>query len=98
VAFGARRETADDGQGLPYGALVQVHRDAEPADDGGFTSRKAPSGKLETRHHVKLGHDYRRHHPQRALRLGGVAAIGGRLWAAGIYDDDGSELPLIEHR
>ena len=30
--------------------------------------------------------------------LGGVTAIGGRLWAAGIYDDGGSEMPLIEHR
>jgi hypothetical protein len=30
--------------------------------------------------------------------LGGVTTIGGRPWAAGIYDDGGSELPLIEHR
>jgi hypothetical protein len=30
--------------------------------------------------------------------LGGVTAIGGHLWAAGIYDDGGSEMPLIEHR
>ncbi len=30
--------------------------------------------------------------------LGGVTTIGGHLWAAGIYDDGGNELPLIEHR
>jgi hypothetical protein len=30
--------------------------------------------------------------------LGGVAVIGGQVWAAGIYDNGGSELPLIEHR
>ena len=30
--------------------------------------------------------------------LGGVTAIDGQLWAAGIYDDGGSEMPLIEHR
>ena len=30
--------------------------------------------------------------------LGGVTAIGSHLWAAGIYDDGGSEMPLIEHR
>jgi hypothetical protein len=30
--------------------------------------------------------------------LGGVTAIDGHLWAAGIYDDGGSEMPLIEHR
>ncbi len=30
--------------------------------------------------------------------LGGITAIGGQLWAAGIYDDGGSEMPLIEHR
>jgi Phosphoesterase family len=30
--------------------------------------------------------------------LGGVTAIGGHLWAAGVYDDGGSEIPLIEHR
>jgi hypothetical protein len=30
--------------------------------------------------------------------LGGVTTIGGHLWAAGVYDDGGSEIPLIEHR
>jgi len=30
--------------------------------------------------------------------LGGVTTIAGRPWAAGIYDDGGSELPLVEHR
>jgi hypothetical protein len=30
--------------------------------------------------------------------LGGVAVIGGQAWAAGIYDNGGSELPLIERR
>jgi Phosphoesterase family len=30
--------------------------------------------------------------------LGGITAIGGQLWAAGIYDNGGSELPLAEHR
>ena len=30
--------------------------------------------------------------------LGGVTAIDGQLWAAGIYDDGGSRLPLLEHR
>jgi hypothetical protein len=30
--------------------------------------------------------------------LGGVTTIGGHLWAAGVYDDGGSVLPLIEHR
>jgi hypothetical protein len=30
--------------------------------------------------------------------LGGVTTIGSRPWAAGVYDDGGSELPLIEHR
>jgi hypothetical protein len=30
--------------------------------------------------------------------LGGVTTIDGRAWAAGIYDDGGSLLPLIEHR
>jgi len=30
--------------------------------------------------------------------LGGVTTIGGRPWAAGIYDDGGGELPLVEHR
>ena len=29
--------------------------------------------------------------------LGGITAIRGRLWAAGIYDDGGSVMPLIEH-
>ena len=30
--------------------------------------------------------------------LGGVTTIDGHAWAAGIYDDGGGELPLIEHR
>lgn len=30
--------------------------------------------------------------------LGGAAVIGGQVWAAGIYDNGGSELPLIERR
>jgi len=30
--------------------------------------------------------------------LGGVTTVNGHPWAAGIYDDGGSELPLIEHR
>jgi hypothetical protein len=30
--------------------------------------------------------------------LGGITAIGGQLWAAGVYDNGGSELPLVEHR
>jgi hypothetical protein len=30
--------------------------------------------------------------------LGGVATVAGRVWAAGMYDNGGSELPLIEHR
>jgi hypothetical protein len=30
--------------------------------------------------------------------LGGVTTIDGHLWAAGVYDDGGSRLPLIEHR
>ncbi len=30
--------------------------------------------------------------------LGGITTVNGHLWAAGIYDDGGSELPLIEHR
>jgi len=30
--------------------------------------------------------------------LGGITAIGGQLWAAGVYDHGGSELPLVEHR
>jgi hypothetical protein len=29
--------------------------------------------------------------------LGGVATVAGGTWAAGIYDNGGSELPLIEH-
>ena len=29
---------------------------------------------------------------------GGIAAIGGQLWMAGVFDDGGSRLPLIEHR
>jgi hypothetical protein len=29
--------------------------------------------------------------------LGGVATVAGTAWAAGIYDNGGSELPLIEH-
>jgi hypothetical protein len=29
--------------------------------------------------------------------LGGITAVDGQLWAAGIYDNGGSELPLIEH-
>jgi Phosphoesterase family len=29
--------------------------------------------------------------------LGGITAIGGHLWVAGVYDDGGSEIPLIEH-
>jgi len=29
---------------------------------------------------------------------GGLTAVGGRLWMGGIYDNGGSELPLIEHR
>ena len=28
---------------------------------------------------------------------GGITAIDGQLWMAGMYDDGGSELPLIEH-
>jgi hypothetical protein len=28
---------------------------------------------------------------------GGITEIGGQFWLAGIYDDGGSELPLIEH-
>ena len=30
--------------------------------------------------------------------LGGITTIGGQLWAAGTYDNGGSNLPLIEHR
>jgi hypothetical protein len=30
--------------------------------------------------------------------LGGITNVDGQLWAAGIYDNGGSELPLIEHR
>ena len=30
--------------------------------------------------------------------LGGITAIDGQLWAAGIFDNGGSEIPLIEHR
>jgi hypothetical protein len=30
--------------------------------------------------------------------LGGVTTIDGHAWAAGIYDDGGGEMPLIEHR
>jgi hypothetical protein len=30
--------------------------------------------------------------------LGGITTIDGQLWAAGIYDNGGSEIPLIEHR
>jgi len=29
---------------------------------------------------------------------GALTTIGGHLWLAGIYDDGGSRLPLIEHR
>ena len=29
---------------------------------------------------------------------GGITAVGGQLWLVGIYDDGGSELPLVEHR
>jgi Phosphoesterase family len=29
--------------------------------------------------------------------LGGVTEIGGQLWAAGVYDNGGSEIPLVEH-
>ena len=29
---------------------------------------------------------------------GGITAVDGRLWLAGIYDDGGSRLPLIERR
>jgi hypothetical protein len=30
--------------------------------------------------------------------LGGIANVDGQLWAAGVYDNGGSELPLIETR
>jgi hypothetical protein len=30
--------------------------------------------------------------------LGGIANVDGQSWAAGIYDNGGSELPLVEHR
>lgn len=30
--------------------------------------------------------------------LGGVTTIAGHAWAAGVYDDGGSEIPLVEHR
>jgi Phosphoesterase family len=30
--------------------------------------------------------------------LGGITNIDGQLWVAGMYDDGGSEIPLIEHR
>ena len=30
--------------------------------------------------------------------LGGVTTIAGKAWAARIYDDGGSEMPLVEHR
>jgi hypothetical protein len=30
--------------------------------------------------------------------LGGITTVDGQLWAAGIYDNGGSEIPLIEHR
>jgi hypothetical protein len=30
--------------------------------------------------------------------LGGITTIDGQMWAAGIYDDGGSRLPLVEHR
>jgi hypothetical protein len=29
--------------------------------------------------------------------LGGITSIDGQLWAAGIYDDGGSEIPLVLH-
>lgn len=29
---------------------------------------------------------------------GGVTAVGGQLWLAGVYDNGGSRLPLVEHR
>ena len=30
--------------------------------------------------------------------LGGLTAIDGQLWAAGVYDNGGSEIPFVEHR
>ncbi|MBV9380591.1 MAG: hypothetical protein JO242_07975, partial [Streptosporangiaceae bacterium] len=30
--------------------------------------------------------------------LGGIATVGGRLWAAGTYDSGGGRLPLVERR
>jgi hypothetical protein len=30
--------------------------------------------------------------------LGGITDVDGQLWAAGTYDDDGSEIPLITHQ
>jgi hypothetical protein len=30
--------------------------------------------------------------------LGGIASIGGQLWAVGIYDDGGNRIPLIMNR
>jgi hypothetical protein len=30
--------------------------------------------------------------------LGGLTAIDGQLWTAGVFDDGGSNLPLVEHR
>jgi hypothetical protein len=30
--------------------------------------------------------------------LGGITSIDGQLWAAGIYDNGGGEIPLIQHR
>jgi hypothetical protein len=29
--------------------------------------------------------------------LGGIANVDGQLWAAGVYDNGGSEIPLLEH-
>ena len=29
--------------------------------------------------------------------LGGLTTIDGHLWASGVYDDGGSEIPFIEH-
>jgi hypothetical protein len=30
--------------------------------------------------------------------LGGITSVDGQLWAAGIYDDGGSVIPLIMNR
>jgi len=30
--------------------------------------------------------------------LGGLTAIDGQLWAAGVYDNGGGEIPFVEHR